>query len=285
MLHPLSLTTALLLLLLAQVGPSEAQVATPVATLPEAPAPDGLGRIQLPADRTEISALFARLPETVGGETRTELDANERADRLVVAYGAADPAFGPPLSLQALDFSSGDFFPTDFTAGAFVASVAGVPDYSAEAFGRDGNLVWVRATTTAGADGTKPGTPTLTRPIHTLAWGQVTSPWLFTAAAPSPQALDALVDAFVTTASDRGTASPIASPAPGTPSTLATNPMATSLDGVLSLSPALPARRDRARRAGLEPDLKKSFDITFMPTPSSLLMASPFRCPPGSASP
>lgn len=239
---------ALLLLLAIPIAPSVAQEGTPAASLPAGPAPGGLARAPLPAGRAEISGLFARLPEAVAGEARTDPDAGESADRLVAAYGAVDPAFGPPLSLQALDLSSGDLFPPDFTAEAFVASVAGVPDYGAEAFGRDGDLVWVRATTTAGVVGDKPGTPTITRPIFTLAWGHATSPWLFTAAAPTPEALDALVDAFVATAtSSPATASPAASPATGTPSTPAASPVSTVPDGTLLLWPAPAEPLDRSR--------------------------------------
>ncbi len=238
MLRPLALLVALLVLLGSHVVSGAAQEATPTATLPTAPAPSGLSHVPLPADRAEIEALFAALPETVAGETRAELDTGASPDRIVVAYGVVDPALGPPLSLQALNFAAGDFFPTDFTAGAFVASVAGVPDYGAEAFGRDGDLVWVRATTVAGVEGDKPGTPTITRPIFTLAWGNVTSQWLFTAAAPSPEGLNALVAAFAAAAASvSGAASPAATPATGTPSTPAASPVATFSNGTLPPGP------------------------------------------------
>ena len=216
MLRPLTLVAVLLLLLASRSISGVAQEATPAATLPAAPAPGGLGRVQLPADRADIAALFARLPEAVAGETRAETDADASADRLIVAYGAVDPAFGPPLTLQALDLSSGDFFPVDFTAGAFVATVADVPDYGADAFGREGDLVWVRATTTGGVAGDRRGTPTITRPLFTLGWGNATSPWLFGATAFTPDGLDALIDAFVATAgSSPGTPPPAVTPTPG----------------------------------------------------------------------
>ncbi len=213
------------LLALAPAGFVAAQEATPAATLPDAPAPGGLGRVQLPADRAAIAALFARLPETVAGEPRTETDAGASADRLIVAYGVVDPAFGPPLTLQALDLSSGDFYPVDFTAGAFVAAVADVPDYGTDAVGREGDLVWVRATTTVSVAGDRPGTPTITRPIFTLRWGNATSPWLFGAAASTPEELDALIGAFVATAGS--------SPGTPPPSTPVASPISTALDGAL----------------------------------------------------
>ncbi|HEV2109061.1 MAG TPA: hypothetical protein VGR16_12425, partial [Thermomicrobiales bacterium] len=106
--------------------------------------------------------------------------------------------------------------PKDFTAGVFVASVIEIADYGAETFGREGNLVWVRAETTAGMAGDKPGTPELIRPIYTFAWGEVDSPWLFAAASFTPEGLEALVTAFVTTATDPlGTPAPDATPGAG----------------------------------------------------------------------
>ncbi len=236
MLRQCVLASALLLLLATRITPSAAQETTPAATLPTVPAPGGLGRTPLPADATEIAALFARLPGTVAGETRVEVDGSASEDRLIVAYGPVDPAFGPALSLQALDLSSGDFFPEDFTAGAFVASVVGVPDFGAEAFGRDGDLVWVRATTAAGVAGDRPGIPTVTRPIYTLSWGNAASPWLFGAAASTPEGLEALVDAFVATAEfSPGAASPDATPVISTPSTPTASPMSTAPGSALLL--------------------------------------------------
>ena len=113
------------------------------------------------------------------------------------------------MVLAALSFPGGDFFPPDFTPGMFVAMASVTDDYDATSFGRDGDLVWIRAGTTAGVAGSKPGTPTVSQPMFTLAWGDIDSTWLFTAAAASPEGLDALVAAFVIAASGQS-ATPVA---------------------------------------------------------------------------
>jgi hypothetical protein len=185
---------------LATGATAHADMATPMASdLPELPAPFGLGSITLPRDEQAIAALFRQLPERVDRQPRDQ-SVTEQGDRRIAAYGAPDPLFGPLLFLQAINFKEGDFFPKDFTAGTFVAATAENTDYGTGAFGRDGNLVWVQAETTAGVAGEKPGTPTTVRPIYTLAWGEADSPWLFGAAAFTPEGLEAFVRAFVTAA-------------------------------------------------------------------------------------
>ena len=179
-----------------------AQASTPELQLPTVMAPLGLGAVTLPDDAASIAELFARLPAAVANEPRTS-PLEDETDRITASYGEVDPGFGPPLSLQVLDFTSGDFFPRDFTVADFVASAADTDDYDAVAFGQDGTLAWVQAETTAGVAGDKPGTPTVSRVIHTLAWGEATGSWLFTAAAFSPEGLDALVGAFVAAAENQ----------------------------------------------------------------------------------
>lgn len=172
------------------------QASTPAPLLPAATAPLNLGTVTLPDNEEGVSALFGRLPATVAGEPRADyLDG--QTDRVIAAYGTVDLAFGPPLSLQVLDFTTGDFFPREFTAGEFVASAAGTSDYDTVAFGQDDTLAWIQAETTAGVAGNMPGTPTISRRIYTLAWGEATGSRLFTAAAFSPEGLAALISAFV----------------------------------------------------------------------------------------
>ncbi len=203
-----------LVLICTLVGPAvvHAQASTPDPQLPARTAPLGLGAVTLPDDAAGIAELFARLPTAVANEPRTSPPEDE-ADRITANYGAATPDFGPPLSLHVLDFTSGDFFPRDFTVADFVASAAGTSDYDAVAFGQDGTLAWVRAETMAGVAGNKPGTPTISRTISTLAWGEVTRSWLFGAAAFSPEGLDALVSAFVKAAENQP-ATPVTGVAP-----------------------------------------------------------------------
>lgn len=184
----------------ALIGPAaHAQRSTPVPDLPAATAPLSLSTVTLPDDNAGVSELFARLPATVAGEPRVEYP-EQQTDRMVAAYGTLDPDFGPPLTLQALNFATGDFFPTDLTAADFVAAGAGTTDYDAVAYGQDGALVWIRAETTVAGGGNELGTPTSRRMLYTLAWGEASSSWLFTAAAFSPEGLEALVSAFVATA-------------------------------------------------------------------------------------
>ncbi len=71
----------------------------------------------------------------------------------------------------------------------------------------------MQATTTVGVAGDRPGTPTLSRPVYTLAWGEASSPWLFGVAATSPTGLASLVTAFVSLAGGLP-ASPPATPSP-----------------------------------------------------------------------
>ncbi len=178
---------------------ASAQAATPEPCLPAASAPLGLAGVTLPNEATGIVELFGGLPTAVAGEPRAEYP-DQPTNRVIAAYGTIDPNFGPPLLLQALNLATGDFFPSDFTVADFVASAAGTSDYDAQACGQDGPLVWVQAETTASVGATERRTPTASRVIHTLAWGNAESQWLFTAAAFRPEWLKALVSAFVAAA-------------------------------------------------------------------------------------
>ncbi len=205
-----------LLLTISGAAPSEAlasQTGPSPDDVPEMQAPFGLGTVLLPTDSAGIAELFARLPPAIAGEVRSPTSEPD-ANRLEVPYGVNDGGFGPPLSIQAQNIATGDFFPAGFTADQFVATVSGVPDYSAEAFGRDGTLFWVQAATTVGVAGDKPGTPTVSRPIYTLAWGTASSPWLFSATSFNREGLELAVHAFVDVAASAATgATPSASPA------------------------------------------------------------------------
>lgn len=164
--------------------------------LPSADAPYGLQSLTMPVTLATVDDLLDDMPANVCGESRVAQDL--AADRIIVAYGVVDPQFGSPLVLSAISFSEGDFFPADFTAGAFVSMASQTDDYAATAFGRDGGLVWIQSETTVGVEGGKPGTPEASVVFSTLAWGETNSSLLFTAAATSPSGLDALVTAFVT---------------------------------------------------------------------------------------
>lgn len=185
-----------------------AQIATPnVETLPDAAAPFALATVAMPACGLEIEALLTAMPSAVAGEQRRPLE--QHVDRVQVQYGAINSPYGHPLMLAAVSFEDGDFFPPTFTAGMYVAMASATSDYESTGFGRDGNLVWIRAEPTLGVGGDKPGTPALSRTLYTLAWGNADSPWLFTALADSPEGLGALVMAFVASAST-GASTPVA---------------------------------------------------------------------------
>lgn len=202
-----------LLSLVAGAAPAGAWQATPAPiALPEAEAPYGLARVTLPANEAEIAALFAAMPATVAGQSRAT-EASVQPDRIILSYGEIVPGFGPPHYIQAIDFARNDFFPADFTAGLYVASVAGIPDFGAVTYGQDGSLVWVIAASSVAVVGENEATPVIERPIYTLTWGLADSNWLFSAAATSPDDLEALAYAFVLTASSL--------PAPATPTAAA----------------------------------------------------------------
>jgi hypothetical protein len=184
-----------------------APVTTPdAAVLPELAAPFGLGSVAWPQDNAGIERVFAVLPFTLAGESRQPVE--YLSDRVVAQFGESDPVFGPPLQLTALSFADGDFFPTDFTAGTFVATASSTDDFEALAYGRDGEFAWIQTETTVGVAGEKPGTPTASRTLYTLSWGVFDSPWLYSAAASTPDGLDALVTAAVTAAQTDATPVP-----------------------------------------------------------------------------
>jgi hypothetical protein len=106
------------------------------ADLPEAAAPFGLVAATVPADGEQVWVMFAGLPQTVDGLEMQPLADSE--DRVRASWGEEDPLLGPPLMLQALSFRDGDFFPTDFTAGEYVAMASAGEDFGASGFGRDG---------------------------------------------------------------------------------------------------------------------------------------------------
>ena len=191
--------------------PAFAQDATPaLSDLPEAAAPFGLGTVTLPTGEPEIIELLASLPGDLGGAAKGG-EPVQRDGRVVVTYGESDPSLGPTILLQAVDFTRSDFFPPDFTAGAYVANASRNTDYGGVAFGREGDIVWIYAESSVGVGEAGEGTPIVTVPLYTLAWGNANSNWLFSAASFSPDTLDALVTTFVKAAG--GTpATPVATP-------------------------------------------------------------------------
>ena len=210
------LTTALVVIgVWIRLPEAQAAMQPPVATpgamasvedVPQRAAPAGLGAVALPVDESGIAALFERLPATIAGEERAEDAVGGDDDRLVVAYGADFAGLGPPLAIQAIDLTSGDFWPADWTAELVVLALASGADWSVDGVGRDGDLVWIRWQTVASIADDRTSTPAVSRTLYSVNWGRIGEPWLFGAAADTPERLDAVIAAFVNAAAaDSGT--------------------------------------------------------------------------------
>lgn len=178
---------------------------------PAAPAPFELATLALPNSFTEVTALFKRLPPQVAGHGRSaQLDriVPERStvgygeDRRVGVMGRRLSGAGstsvpsarvgvPLLQIQAIDLTSGDFFPINWKGGHVVVMMASHSEEIAE-YGRDGNLFWVRQN---GSFGMAESTELF--PVYTMLWGRIDSPWMFSVQADTPESRDALLVAFV----------------------------------------------------------------------------------------
>ena len=174
-------------------GASDNLTAPDPSSLREAKVPDGLGNVQLPDHEADIARLFQRLPGEVSGALRS--DGFERVvpgEHRATYAGAAGPSCSP-ISLQARDLSTGDFFPSTWTADLFVSFWSLGADWDVEAVGRDGELYWVRWNTTCNTE------PSSGESVYALIWGVAASPWVFSAQANTRGDLDVLVSAFVAT--------------------------------------------------------------------------------------
>jgi len=175
-------------------------IATPVTSpdsgaLPVAPAPFGIADASLPSGWDSVRAVFAALPPSIAGSPAQPTQV--AGDRLVATYGADTPLGVPALSIMALSFADGDFFPADFNAGAFVTMAGVAPDIQATGFGRDGDIAWISTATSIGFDGDKPGTPLTVTALHTLSWGAVDGGWLYSVSSPVEANLAILAAAFI----------------------------------------------------------------------------------------
>jgi hypothetical protein len=151
--------------------------------------------VDLPDTAAGIGALFARLPIEFAGGQRTD-EVVSGPDRFRVSYGATGPVGCGTIGLQALDVSTGDFYPQGWTAERVVSAFTEGADWEVEDFGHEGDLYWVRSRGTCGIEGEAGQDQTLT-----MMWGQAGSPWVFSAMAGSAEVRDDLTAAFVTAAS------------------------------------------------------------------------------------
>lgn len=163
------------------------------SSLPVSVAPQSLGEVDLPDTEADVLALFDRLPTDLAGGQRT--DEQSGPDRIRVTYGTTGPVGCLSIGLQALDVSTGDFYPEGWTAEQVVSTYTEGADWEVEDFGREGDLYWVRSSTTCGEAGEAGEDLGLT-----TMWGQAGSPWVFSAMAGSPEVRDELTAAFVTAA-------------------------------------------------------------------------------------
>lgn len=161
--------------------------------MPAAVAPQSLAEVVLPDTQADIVALFDRLPSELAGGRRTEEEAGPV--RFRVTYGMTEPVGCGAIGLQAMDVSTGDFYPEGWTAEQVVSTFTEGADWEVDDFGRDDDLYWVRWSSTcavAGEDGEDV--------VLTTMWGQAGSPWVFSAMAGSADVRDELTEAFVTAA-------------------------------------------------------------------------------------
>jgi hypothetical protein len=172
-------------------------------SLPEVAAPGNLGAVRLPDDAEAVADLIGRLPNEVAGlERSTEYERPATGEHRAV-YGvttgeAGDLSIAIHLAVLDAQGTYSDWSPETtgrdvvaFFAGGFIGEV--------EAAGRDGGMGWVRTR------GMEPGTD---REVFGLVWAQADSRWYFSAVADSPEHLDALIDAFVTTATGNAMSQP-----------------------------------------------------------------------------
>ncbi len=163
------------------------------ASLPEAAAPGSLAEADLPSTRDEIQAIFEGMPaELAGGQRTVEHPSPERFE---VTYGTTEPVGCGLVGLQALDVSTGDFWPEGWTAEQVVSMFTTGADWEVDGFGRDGDLYWVTIQSSCGVEG-----ETGEDVSFITMWGRSGSPWVLSAQAGTPEVRDELMAAFVAAA-------------------------------------------------------------------------------------
>ena len=162
-------------------------------SLPQTTAPGGLGGVTLPDDANGIVAVLERLPSEIASKARVPQLDETGPDRYSTGYGQESSRPMPLLQIQAMDVSTGEFYPSSWTAEHVIAVLAQGHDWQVMATGRDGDLVWVQWTTTGNGYQT-----------YVITWGNIGSPWMFSGSANTPEGLGPLVAAFVAAAGTAG---------------------------------------------------------------------------------
>jgi hypothetical protein len=161
-------------------------------SLPRAIAPAGLGQVDLPDRPEEITRLFERMVPQLGGRQRVDEFLDAEQGRISVSYGDGGRVGCARMGVQAMDISVGGFYPRDWNADKVIALFSGGADWNVEAFGRDGDVVWVNWDTTCGSEGS-PGEDV----VFATSWGRAGSHWVFVASAGDPAGRDELTSTFV----------------------------------------------------------------------------------------
>ena len=160
--------------------------------MPEVAAPHGLSTVELADSVDGIIALFEALPSEFFGEP---LVVETGAGRIMASYGTTETVGCALVGVQAMDVSTGGFYPEGWTAESNIALLSSGADWEVEDFGREGDLYWVRWNTTCGEAG-RPGSDV----IFSLSWGDAGSPWMFSAGAGHPEDRAELTEALVASA-------------------------------------------------------------------------------------
>lgn len=160
-------------------------------SMPEGTGPPGLNSINSLQDNDSIMALFERLPSSLLGRNRAdEIQASPPA-KINASYGKTKPLGCGMVGLQAMDVSTGDFYPPGWTAEKVIALLASGEDSTDGEFGRDGELFWLNLQTFCSTGSS------LKDSLDITTWGVAGSPWVFSATAQDIEGRDELVAAFV----------------------------------------------------------------------------------------
>ena len=171
-----------------QPAPSEPLVEpTPdLSDIPTTPAPHNLDAIAIPTTLEEAEALFEELPTEVAGLARADQGYRSSRDRIIIGYGTRENN-SPLLVVQALDVTSGEFYPVNWRGAHVVAK----HPLESEAYGREGDIVWVYGKTRVQPVEGEAFTS------HILLWGSANSPLVLSVSADSKENLETLAVALV----------------------------------------------------------------------------------------
>lgn len=178
----------------ATMGDNEFEAPNP-DSLPIAIAPAGLGQVDLPDRPDDITKLFERMAPQLGGRQRMDEFLDAERGRISVSYSDGGRVGCSRVGVQAMDISVGGFYPRDWTADIVIALFSGGADWNVEAFGRDGDVVWVNWDTTCGSEGSPDEDV-----VFATSWGRAGSHWVFVASAGDPAGRDELTSTFVAAA-------------------------------------------------------------------------------------